>query len=401
MKVLHLTTSAKGGAGIAATRLIHALKEYTLCDIELKTRSDFEHLGCPLSERIQRHFESFLSKHRTTTNPIFHSLGLCSHRLTSIINQSDADIVHLHWINGAFLSIRDILKIKKTLVWTLHDSWPFCGTEHHPNILESDQRYIEGYKTRNFPQSSRGIDLDKWIWRWKCFCWKNLKCHFIAPSRWEAKCFEESALFHGQKCHVIPNTLNTDIFTIGNRASIRKKLHIPVDKHVILFGAMNYNDPIKGSQYLAQALQLLPQKDSIFLLFFGNSDALDEQLCIPGHGCGYVTEDAKMAELYQAADVFVCPSIIESFSLTSLEAEACGTPVVAFNVGGVQDVIMHKKTGYLAQPYETSDLAEGILYCLQNQKTLSDAAKRYVPDHFSEQLVAEKHVELYTHLLKN
>ena len=406
MKVLHLTSVPNGGAFIAAKRIVDALNATMDVKAELWTHKEFGTLLDPsfphFSFRLKRKLKSLLHSCRTTSNPIFYSLGLSGSGLVKRINESDADIVHLHWINEQFLSIRDIAKIRKKLVWTHHDSWAFCGTEHYPNIPEGDRRYIEGYSRKNFPPTSRGLDLDKWIYLWKKHCWQDLSCTFTAPSHWEAECLEKSALFRSRNCFVIPNTLDMKIFSPGDKIEARKKWDLPPDKKILLFGAPSLQDIRKGGHLLLEALQKVFAEDpSCLLVCFGNGEITDfTERGLECIGVGSLKEEKELALLYQASDVFICPSIIESFSNTCAESSACGVSVAAFRTGGITDVVLHEKTGFLAEPFQTDSLAEGILYCLQHQERLGKEARVHAQTHFAPEIVAGKFYALYREILR-
>ncbi len=406
MKVLHLATYAEGGAGIACRRISDALRKAG-ADSSVRFRDDF---GCdPFYNRNSRRTRfiygiyDWMEQHRSDSNRIFKSWGILGICNAEMINSFDADIIHLHWINDRFLPLSELAKIRKPLVWTLHDSWAFCGTEHYQNLRENDHRYVGGYASANFPASSSGIDLDKWIWRWKKFCWRNLKAVFAAPSRWEAECFEHSALFRGKTCRVIPNCLDTDVFSPGDGAPVRRKLGIPSDSRVILFGAQAAAQPVKGIEFLKQTLPLLAGKHSgLHLLCYGAGKPEDFSGCgIPCTFLGPVNPPEKLAELCRAADVFVCPSLADNLPNVCVEAVSCGTPVAAFRIGGVPETFEHERSGFAAEPYDAGSLAAGIEYCLDNHDRLSKGARDYALSRFTMESAARNYLNLYQELLEH
>jgi glycosyltransferase involved in cell wall biosynthesis len=407
MKVLHLAREREGGAGIAAFRLVESLRHYTDIHAELIFRETLagtaELPRLPLGYRALCRLETFALKYSHTSNAIFRSTGLVGNGIVPEINQSDADIVHLHWINGAFLSIFDIAQIQKPLVWTLHDSWPFCGTEHHPDILQNDLRWRYGYKKSNRLPDSTGLDLDKWVWLWKKYCWKKLKISFVAPSIWEANMLRQSALFNAIQCAVIPNGVNTDIFQPGDKIAARKKLQLPLDKKIILFGAAFVNAPLKGGHLLIEALnKLFTKMPNIMLVCFGNGK-IDNAFVKSGISemtLGSLQDTELLVAAYRAADVFICPSLIDNLPGTCVEAEACGVPVAAFRVGGIPDIVIRRQTGFLAEPYNIDDLCNGILYCLQNSEELGRKAREHAIIKFNYESVAKQFEALYKKVLK-
>lgn len=420
MKILLLNFSdTGGGAAIAAYRLLNALRakkiDATLGVVDKKTADQnviklpqkkicifhklvskiFVKFINPIWKRLKKPFEF------KTSNSVFHSTNFKSKIDVNWINNSDYDIVHLHWINSDMISIKDIARIKKPIVWTMHDTWPFCGAEHYPNMLENDIRYKADYLKSNKPKSTKGFDLCRKVWLKKKKYLSNKELVFISPSTWEKKCLDESALFGGKKCFVIPNIL-PQVFQPMDKASIRKLLNILLGKKIIGFGAAyDIDNPrgIKGAYYLIQALNLLDNPSDYFVVVFGNaSSKFLSKLTIPYFASGFISNEQILAMLYNACDVFVCPSIIENLPFTCLESTFCGIPVTAFNVGGIPDIVEHKVTGYLAKPYDCKDLADGIEYCALNRDFLSKGCIRKTKE-FNSSNVVSMHINLYESIL--
>ena len=177
---------------------------------------------------------------------------------------------------------------------------------------------------------------------------------------------------------------------------------MPVDRKIILIGAMNFiNDKRKGGHLLTSAFGLLissgfHSNTEVFVL---GTSAPEED---PGFGFpttyfGAGRDDLSLALLYSAVDVFVAPSLEENFAATVFESLSCGIPVVAFNIGGMPDMISHKKNGYLAKPFETQDLAEGINWVLReaNSDSLALKAREFVEAECTLEIQAERYKNLY------
>ncbi|MBQ9239182.1 MAG: glycosyltransferase [Treponema sp.] len=389
-------TDAGGGAAIAAYRLARALNERgvkaTLGVVEKQSAAPFV-VEIPLlygaqfkrykkraKELMRKFFEKYcplavrLFAFRTTNN-ILHSTNFTSLIDVNWINNFDCDVVNLHWIAGDMLSIKDIAKITKPIVWTMHDSWPCCGAEHYQNILENDTRWRDGYYSHNKPATTKGPDICRKVWKQKKKYLIGKNIVFVAPSNWEHDVLKSSSLFHHCTCHVIPNVIDHAVFFPCDKKLIRDLLEIPKGKRVLGFGAAENLDDLrnrKGSYYLLDALQKLHDAERYFLVVFGPaSGTFTERIQLPYFASGYVASPELLSLLYNACDVFICPSLIENLPTTCLEAVCCGVPVVAFNVGGTADIIEHKKNGYLAEPYDTDDLANGIEYCITHKGALS------------------------------
>lgn len=412
MKILLLNYSdTSGGAASAAYRLADALHSaghtVTLGVLDKRTSSFFvkaltfkRTFFQKIKRRLLSYVESFLYAHFKTSSRMLHSLNLYSKINIEDINKSDYDIVHLHWINHNMLSISDIARITKPVVWTMHDTWPFCGAEHYPNILEGDDRFVMGYTAENRPATTSGFDICKIIYELKK---KHLGCtsiHFIAPSKWEHDCLKKSALFKDNACSIIPNIIDEQTFlSFYDKNAVKALFHIPADKRIIGFGAAyNIDDPlsVKGGRYLIEALKKIQNPADYHLIIFGPaSQTFTAEIKIPTFYAGYIASPAILSAIYNCCDVFVCPSIIENLPYTCLEAICCGVPVVAFNTGGIPDIIEHTYNGYLAEPFDTHDLYQGILNAFDNITEWSKNALKKAKKSFNTEKTVQKHIEVY------
>ena len=409
MKILHLSYSdIIGGAARSAFRIHHSLIKQGLSSqmwVNVKSSTDLT-VKDPASKidrflNLSRHrfIKYTLNKLLKTKNTIIHSPSFLPSSWVKHINNSDVDIVNLHWIQFEMLSISDIAKIKKPIVWTLHDMWAFCGAEHYTN----DDRWKEGYLKNNRPTYERGFDLNRWTWQRKKKHWKN-SFHIITPSTWLAKCVSNSDLMKNWKVSVVPYAIDTDYWKPLNKNMSRKKFNLPNNVNLILFGAPGGGkDPRKGYDLLLKALEYL-KIENIELVLFGQSKPTEnEKLKFPIHYMGEIFDDKNLQELYSAADVMVVPSRQDNLPNTALEAQACGTPVVAFNTGGLPDIISHQKTGYIAKAFDTNDMAKGILWVLDNYKNINFEvnAREQILQKFSEKNISNSYEDIYKNILKN
>lgn len=333
---------------------------------------------------------------RANFSPSFYYDNIPSH---------NSDIVHLHWIVDGFPWIEELAKFKKPIVWTLHDMWAFAGGCHYD---EGCEKYIK--ECGNCPQlgSNKEHDLSRRIWQRKKEAWKNLDMIIVTPSRWLAECARSSSIFRDKSVKVIPYGLDTEIYKPSNKILAREKLSLPVDKKLILFGGMNASsDRRKGFQYLVPALNGLKKKlyKTTELVIFGSSEpAHKPDFGLKANYVGTMLDDLSLALLYSAADIFIAPSVQDNLPNTVMESLACGTPVVAFDVGGMPDMVEHTKNGYLAKPFDTEDLAKGIEWILEDSERnekLSEAAREKAVREYSLETQANCYLKLYEELLEN
>lgn len=411
MKIIQLNQSdSRGGAAIAAYRIHRCLLGEEL-DSRLwvdKKFLDDETVRKPdrgwghLRRRMRVRAAKRIRRKLDTQNPVLHSPSWLNSNWPERINSdSQCDVVNMHWVCKEMLSIDDISRITKPLVWTLHDMWAFCGAEHYTQ----GERWANGYTDSNRPDYESGFDLNRWVWERKKKLWDK-PIHIVTPSRWLAQCVKRRALMRGWPVTVIPNTMDLEEWRPVNKFVAREALGLSPDKPLILFGAENgIKDVRKGFDLLTSALGYLQEHKlgQEVMVFGGSKSAEAPDLGCKAHYFGRLHENESLRLLYSAADVLICPSRQEVFGQTASEAQACGTPAVAFAGTGLEDVIDHRVTGYLARPGDAQDMAQGIKWLLSEQTRCRDAkisdvsrqARNKVCRDFSYEAVAKQYKELY------
>lgn len=413
MRVIHINTwDQDGGAARAAVRIHCGLRRLGV-ESWFLTRAG--HSGDPFvispQKRVQRlqdkvniYFEAALKKitHMGETSPWSFNATLF-HVVPRLLQGREYELAHLHWINAGFLGISSLAAIRRPIVWTLHDSWPFTGGCHIPYECGA-------YRTgcSHCPKIGQRTRID---WAHHIFMQKKKyypqKMHIVCPSHWMAAAASSSALFSGQDIRVIPNGVDTSRYVPIDQALARKILHLQEETPIVLFGAMSaVSDRNKGFDYLCEALQQLKGMSGnmdIQLVVFGSQEPVNgPEFGFPTRYMGRLYDDISLCLLYSAADVMVVPSKSENFPNVVLEAMACGTPCVAFSVGGISEQIKHKETGFLAKPYDCAELAEGIAWILtkeKGEKRLSLAARESIETKFSLLRVAAMYHTLYEEIL--
>lgn len=310
------------------------------------------------------------------------------------------DVVHLHWVAGGFLRVETLARFKRPVVWTLHDSWPFTGGCHVPDQC---RRYTDACGACPQLRSRHEHDLSRMVWIRKERAWRRVPMTLVAPSRWMAQCAGDSSLFRGRRIEVIPNGVDLDAIRPVEKGEARRALGLPEDRQYLLFGAVRgLSDSNKGAQYLAPALEKLARAglgQTVEVLLFGR-DVPDSKLDLglPTRYLGYFEDQQDLNRLYSAADLFLAPSRQENLPCTVMEALACGTPCVGFDVGGMPDLITHGVDGYLAPPFSPESLAEGMAWVLgaaAEGAPFQAACRLKVEEKFDIRLCAQRHLDLY------
>ncbi|MBP6385396.1 MAG: glycosyltransferase family 4 protein [Pseudarcicella sp.] len=421
MKILLINTDDfTGGAAIACRRIVKSLTSYT--DIQAKilvqeSKSGENNIYATNTSWIIKKIAwirfvlerlYYLPFEKTKTlrfafNPAKFGLDISNHKLVK-----DADILHLNWINGGFLSISKIgklLKLNKPIVWTLHDMWAFTGGCHHSRECNNFQ--VSCGNCEQFIKNPYKNDLSNKIWNEKNKHFNQTNLTIVTCSNWLGNKAKQSSLFEKHPVVVIPNPIDTNVFKPMNKEVACGKLQISANKKHILFTSMRVEAIGKGYAYFEKAMNIIKnnfaeQSQDIEILIFGEAKKSDfSSLPFKVNILGKLDNLETIALAYSAAFIFVIPSLEENLPNTIMESMACGTPVVGFNVGGIPEMIDHKKTGYLAQYKSAEDLAMGIYWSLYqaDYNSLSTNSRKKVEENYSEKIVAQKYQELYKSLI--
>lgn len=325
----------------------------------------------------------------------------CGYSLAKWIKKLNPNVVHMHWIAASTVSLPSLATLHVPIVWTFHDMWPLTAGCHCHLDCKQWQNQCS-----TCPQLGRGMigfDMSHLAWEYKKQAYHKLKhVYAIGPSRWMTKMASLSPLWQGRPCVHLGNALDTHIFASRDRDVARKQWGLPNDVPILLFGATSSGIPYKGFDLLIKALHILKaQGKKLHLAIFGEHNEAD--MPIPCTCVGFVSEPSKLASLYSASDIFVTPSRQDNLPTTLIEASACETPCVAFDIGGISDIITHNQHGYLASPFDVMDLAQGISLLLENpalRKQWGKVARNHVLTHFESSLIARQHISFYEEIIQ-
>lgn len=416
MRVLIVNTSERtGGAAVAASRLMEALNNNGVKAKMLVRDKETDRLtvaAVPGQKWMQFYFlwERFVVWLRLYFNRkhLFEvDIANCGADVTQLPEFQEADVVHLHWINQGMLSLKGIRKILNTgkpVVWTMHDIWPATAICH----LTLDCRNFETQcaHCRLLPGSGSTNDLSTQIWKRKQQMLNDRQITFVTCSQWLAGEAQKSALLKGQRVVSIPNPIDTHIYTPKDKQQARQRVGLPTEGRIILFASQRVTNRNKGMGYLLEACRLLaeqyPEKkeDITVAILGGHAEEIEGQLPFRTCPLGYVNDEQRIVNIYNAADVFVLPSLSENLPNTIMEAMACGVPSVGFRIGGIPEEIDHQQNGYVADYCSSEDLARGIWWTLYeaDHEAVRKACLQKVAHNYSQQSVANRYLEVYESL---
>jgi glycosyltransferase involved in cell wall biosynthesis len=399
-KVWHITKTLYGGAGAYALRLSDALRNAgmdscVLCEDSVDTEGAQELSPDParlsgfasrvirsLSHRLSsRAYQSFLAPERSKSKQMPQA----------------GDIIHLHGLTG-WLGIRGLNALipeGSPVFWTSHDLWPLSGG----CIVYSG---CDGYREDcgSCPILRKGLKgWAKAELRMKQKFVKEKKVQPVANSRWMAGHIEESRIYSGMSdVPVIPPIVDPVYFST-EIDTIREKLQISSDKKVIALGAREITDRHKGIPEFLEALAMRDElAEQCVILLFGEGELeFPENLNVKA--LGRLNSAEELAQVYASSDVFVSPSAMETFGMVLTEAQACGTPVVAFDVGGVPDAVSEESAEFLVPNGDFESLlnAVGKVFEKSSKGNGSWRVDRdWARERFEASVIAKRQLEVYS-----
>lgn len=412
MRVLLVNTSEyTGGASIAANRLMKALNrngvEAEMLVRDRKTQNP-RVVALPASPLLKakflwERFSIMLNNRFSKENLFALDPGICGNDITRLPVFERADVIHLHWVNQAMLSLADIRKIVqsgKPVVWTLHDMWACTGICHQADTCEG---WLHACGHCPMLKAGGSHDLSYRTFIRKQQLYAASKIHFVTCSDWLADICRQSPLLQGKSVTSIPNPIDVQLFSPGDKRAARIQLSLPTDKLIVLFVAYKATDKNKGIDYLIEAMRLLrehnPQlTDRIALVTVGReANLLRDRFACESYPFEYVGSEQEMLQFYRAADLLAMPTLMDNLPNTVVEAMACGLPCVASRVGGLPQMITHGVDGYLSRLRDAEDFSKGLEFVLTSPDfaRMGTAARTKVLHTYSEEAVVRRYLEVY------
>jgi glycosyltransferase involved in cell wall biosynthesis len=399
LKVVHLSTQESGGAGIAASRIHKGLRKAFVPSVFLTLKKttirdknvvNFKNEQPSFFKKIQNKFfsTSVIQKHQKKLKNLKgqhegFSFPTSDYKLHEHPLVIEADIIHLHWVSG-FLDFPSFFKhVKKPIVWTLHDMNPFQGGFHYKeDEIRNDTVYGK---------------LDMHIKGLKKKAYRNSGLHsIVSPSKWMLEASKKSELLSVFPHIQIANGIDSEVFNILDKKSVRDSLGLPLDKTIFLFVSESLDNKRKQFDVLLDAFSQIKRTD--FTLVAVGVIPSDRKSNI--HYIGTVKDETKMVELYNAADAFILPSAEDNLPNVMLESLMCGTPVIATPVGGMNEVIEHGVNGYLASEDNAIALKKVLDHFLDTQHIFDpEAIRKLAIEKFELKQQAEAYKNLYTSIV--
>ena len=408
IKVLIVSESdSKGGASRAAKRLHDALTLSGIYSSMLVLhKGTLDNRVTKFEFRLSAVYRKIVSLislctrilYRRRKGTLFTSSLISNGSFLRAINKIKPDVVHFHWMPEGFIAVDALTKLRMPIVFSQHDMWTYTGGCHY---TEECTLHLDSCGRCPLLGSSKERDLShrNHLRKLRAYTQTN-DLTFVSLSSWMFSQSTASSL--GAKVNTIrlPNPIDTAYYAPVEIKKARSHLGLPQNSKIILFGAMGATSiKRKGFHYFVEALNDPRLKDHCVVIF-GNDEGFKFEADLFPQKTKYfgtLRDDNTLINLYSAADVVVVPSMQENLANAIMESMSCGTPVVAFDIGGNKDMIQHGKSGYLAEPFLHEDLASGIAKILEghSQANFRGEARSFVEENFSLKVVGEKYKELY------
>lgn len=412
MKILILSTyDLEGGAAIAATRLMQALSKNghqvkmlvaskTSNNINVEQASSvFRNKTQKVHLAIEKGLFLFQEKNKSIRFQFSTAISGFSIHENPLVEW--ADIIHIHWTLQGFLSLKEISnlqKLGKPIVWTLHDMWAFTGGCHYAGDCD---HFLKECGYCPYLKRPSQKDLSSKIYQKKKSIYNNFQ--IVTCSQWLGKVAKTSSLLKDFDIEAIANPIDTNLFLPSkNRKKLKLLLNLDPSKSYILFGASSLKDQRKGLHYFLEAMKLYRQSHSNLpsIILYGSQN---HDVKIDGFEIihsGFLSQNELIA-YYQASDIYVITSLEDNLPNTVMEAIACGLPVLSFETGGIPEMVQHLQSGYIAKYKSIEDICNGLDVLLHSAdlNQMSQNARNYCLENFSEKVIAEKYTKKYQSLL--
>lgn len=359
-----------------------------------------------LSDRIH---QKCIINNRTAVSTTYFSYPIFGYDFERSTVLTHADVINLHWIDYfcSLASLKKIAGLKKPIVWTLHDQWLFTGGCHytsgcdnylndcmHCPQLKKDEKLLP----HSFLEKKRELI-------------REMNPVIVTPSNWLADIVKRNPVFQNARVEVIPNSVDTDLYTNIPKETARKQINLPPQGFYLLFSVSNAFEKRKGTDHLIAALRIC-MEDPIFsnkvmtgelkLVSFGDPGTWTNDDHLPCISLGWIGSESDLCTVYSAADVFLVPSIEDNLPNTVIEAMCCGTPTIAFDTGGIPEMIQNGVNGYIVKNKSESEYAKVILDLVNDKKHCAQMSKNcraMALNTFSLKIQAKRYLDLYCSLV--
>lgn len=323
--------------------------------------------------------------------------------ITFLIKKKKIDLVHFHAVQGGYISLLDIKKIVKKIdvVWTVHDTWLFTGgCMYYWDCRAWQNKACINCSNDDLKVKYRNTKIN---WKRKKEVFQGKSIYFVAPSKWMLNNVRKSFLGR-ESLLLIENGIDLNVFRpLDNTEALKIKYGVDITKKILMFSAGSVENRYKGWSYLREALSQIERREEYELLIVGKEAEGIENLNILAIKVGFIQDKQILNELYNIADLFILPSVQDNFPTVTLEAQAAGTPVLAFAVGGIKEQIT-SKTGWLVREINAKKLKSEIEQIFEDKdwaetiRIKGKMARKRSEDLYGERRMTERYEKVYAEI---
>jgi glycosyltransferase involved in cell wall biosynthesis len=398
MRILFInTTDCKGGAAIVVQRLSKGLEEYFSAETSLlvKTKQGTDPGTHQILNRLPPViFEKITDRLTRPFGLLYQFFPFSSRKIIEITQSFKPDIINLHNTVGAYFETSLVKKLSHIapVVWTLHDMWSFTGNSSHAFNNVSWKHLRNDRELTKIPPTI-GINTGSFLLRQKKRIYHDSNLTIVTPSIWLTNLARQSPVFEGIYIEQIYNGVDLDVYKPQNKQTAKLKLKIPSDNNTVMFSShfLTKHNPWKGGTDLIEILRKINaytrKKISFLVLGEGKIDELHAFENFDIQYMGYVNDESKICDCLNASDLFIYPTRADNLPNSLVEAIACGTPCITFDIGGNKEIIRNNYNGIIIEPFDLESFARNTISLLENKTKLNEF-------YLNCEIMARKHFQL-------
>ncbi|MEO8764195.1 MAG: glycosyltransferase [Ginsengibacter sp.] len=403
------TLDTSGGAAVVTQRLMKKLAEVYSTENLLLVKKKKGHTPDArqlLNSQIEIIAEKIIERTTRPLGLLYQSFPFSSRSILKNIRAFKPDVINLHNTHGGYFAtpLLQELSAIAPIVWTLHDMWSFTANASH-TFGNMSWKYLKNDAVLKKIPPAIGINTGGWLLRQKKKLYEVSDLTLVTPSRWLQELAVQSPVFEGKKIHQIYNGIDNKVFRKKDKLLSRSKLKLKDNCKTLMFSShfLDKNNPWKGGMDLLEILARInsktPEKINILILGEGNPGDLGGFQNFNVFYQGYVIEEEIMVDCLNAADLFIYPTRADTLPNVLIEAIACGTPCITFDIGGNSEIIRNGYNGIIIPPYDFDAFAEDAIGLLKNAGQLASFSANCLIIT-SESFLIGPMAEKYYHLFK-